>query len=138
MSIWCSWPTVGHDDESDGGNVRSYATGWSNHFPTDDFERESSMDLATIAPWCVPGHHDSDGEQGEVGPWLRLGMVTWRHDFHNPKRRPTKQLDAAVVMDEAAVRLLRDQLTTWLELPKLHPRQCDLTTCDDVLYGHHQ
>ena len=28
-----------HDDESDGGNVRLHATGWSNHFPTDDFER---------------------------------------------------------------------------------------------------
>lgn len=120
MSIWCSQPSIGHDQWTDDppvGDVRSYAEGWSNHYPTTDgaVEQPANIDLAHTPVWCVPGHHDDDDER--VGPWLRLGVYTTDHDGYtvgNPK-------SATVVMDEAAVTALRDQLTEWLDHPKAQP-----------------
>lgn len=62
MSIWCSLPNIGFDDEVDEsvGQVRSYASGWSNHYPTTDgtVERDATLDLAYIPAWCAGGDDD--------------------------------------------------------------------------------
>ena len=94
MSIWCSLETIGWDDdrwtdidgnpitaERHGGEVRSYANGWSNHYPTTDgeVEQRASIDLADISAWCVPGHQDI-ANFDERGPWLRLSVNSANHD----------------------------------------------------------
>lgn len=113
MSIWVSHGPVG-------GDVRSCANGWSNHYPTTDgtVERPAAIDLASIPTWCVPGHDLTEGRAR--GPWLRLGVFTARHDFRDP-RVVLERLSANVVMDESAVRDLVAQLTDWLDTPKVHP-----------------
>lgn len=132
MSIWCSLPHIGFDDSWDGedspnvGQVRSYATGWSNHYPTTDgsVEREACIDLAHMPTWCVPGHHDTDGEiDGEwgAGPWIRMHVTSWEHNCE----QVSGQQRAGIVMDETAVRALVQSLTEWLNKPKAHPREAD-------------
>lgn len=155
MSIWNSLPHIGFDTwEEDpvpfqGGQVRSYVDGWSNHYPTTDDTAElpAMIDTASIAPWCVPGHEDSDGrnDDGErcVGPWLRLSVDS--PDTHIPIRTPEEIAEriaawaggetpptdievgawqhVSVVLDEPAVRSLVESLTEWLDHPKLHPTE---------------
>lgn len=127
MSIWCSRPHIGYDDpdpDAAGGEVRSYATGWSNHYPTTDgtVERPAFIDTAHIAPWCVPHHEDAEttftGQ--ENGPWLRLSMSTADHNWHEP-HTVTGTTHASVVMDEDAVRALVADLEAWLTEPKVRP-----------------
>lgn len=124
MSIWASWLTIGHDDhESAGGVVLTYASGFSNHYPdtTASHELPASVDLAHIPPWCVPGHGDHECD-AHVGDWLRLSVHAPRaFDFWGPngQRRNAGPVNADVVLDEAAARVLRDQLDEWLALPKL-------------------
>lgn len=132
MSIWCSHEGIGFDDsfrrarKPAGGQVRSYATGWSNHYPTTSgkVERRASLDLASIAPWCVPGHEElaeiGNGDDYACGPWLRLSIDSSEHDYKNPAN-VLGPAHADVVMDEAAVRELVRQLNVWLTRPKVHP-----------------
>jgi len=132
MSIWCSEGVVGFDplnmdgtafpDQAVGGQVRSYATGFSNHYPTIDgeWEQPASVDLATIAPWCVPGAPESV-DHPDTGPWLRLEVLSHVHDWVSGGLPTGKAEGAMVVLDEGAVLSLRDQLTEWLERPKVHP-----------------
>lgn len=123
MSIWCSGRVIGHDpawidDDEQVGDVRSYAGGWSNHYPDQTVEQPANIDTAHIPVWCVPGHR---GEVDRViGPWLRLCVQSWEHDFRNPTET-VGQVNAAVVLDEAAVRALVDDLTDWLARPKAYP-----------------
>ncbi|MGC4151514.1 MAG: hypothetical protein QM628_00350 [Propionicimonas sp.] len=144
MSIWCSWPTIGWEDEDQrfgaivineggerepvphwqGGEVRSYADGWSNHYPDGTAERPASVDLASIPSWCVPGH--SDELTDDYGRWLRLGIdsplaVTYWRKTEDGQPQPDPHW-VAVVMDAEAVRALRDQLTEWLDAPKVAER----------------
>lgn len=146
MSIWCSWPAVGQEpfdpaEPNRGGDVRTYAEGWSNHFPTTDGTAElpACIDLADIAPWCVPGHGQelidgawtcpgcgADHDHPETGPWLRLGVTSmasrhWWTQDGKPGPHDGPGLDTFVVMDEGAARQLRDDLTEWLERPKVQP-----------------
>lgn len=129
MSIWCSWPTIGFDGWDDepqprGGQVRSYATGWSNHYPTTDdgVEQPASVDLAHIAPWCVPGWSDDELSLDlEVGPWLRLSLDSCETTTKEPVE-VVSDVHASVVMDEAAVVALRDALTEWIETEKVQPK----------------
>lgn len=150
MSIWCSWDHIGTDptvmfrvkrDGSRGrrikprperGNVLSYAVGFSNHYPdlTGSHERPAVVALADIAPWCVPGHDAGECPCGEhhdhpdTGPWLRLEVAApetlsfWRRDGRKPE---VLSEEATVVLDEAAARALRDDLTAWLDRPKVRP-----------------
>lgn len=127
MSIWCSLPTIGHDDWPDDddeptGEVRSYANGFSNHYPTTDgtVEREASIDLAYLPPYCVPGRRDDPWADNGTGPWLRLGVTSWEHDWYHPTS--VKQRESAdVVLDVAAVQVLADQLNEWLDRTKVYP-----------------
>jgi hypothetical protein len=80
VSIWCSREAIGYDDifedgATNHGEVVAYANGWSNHYPTTDgtAETPACISLATIPPWCVPGHRDEYAEH-VVGPWLRLDL----------------------------------------------------------------
>lgn len=128
MSIWCSWPTIGWDDEGadvngmviegdevrsprphwEGGEVRSYT---ASHLYPDDSQQPASVDLAHIPPWCVPGWRDTElDETDALAPWLRLSVDA-----------PSES--ATVVMDEAAVRELHRQLGEWLEAAKVEPRE---------------
>lgn len=107
MSIWCSWTVIGHDGfDEPRGDVRAYLQGKSNHFP-DGKDPKAAVDVAHVAPHCVPGHFDDFTDWPQVGPWLRLSL--YRDEQHS------------VVMDETAVRALRDDLNLWLECPKVHP-----------------
>lgn len=128
MSIWCSLPAIGFDDYPDpdepqpqGGQVRSYASGWSNHYPTTDnkAEREASIDLATIPAWCAGG---SDDDFTSRGPWIRLGVRSHTHDFYAPSQVLGEE-HTSVVLDEGAARELVAQLTEWLAQPKVQPNE---------------
>lgn len=155
MSIWCSWPHIGTSptvmydagdgiaevdlgdgdtargrepivQRPEGGNVLSYAEGFSNHYPdlAGTHERPAALALASIPEWCVPGN---DGGIYALGPWLRLEVAApeslnfWAE---TPDGKPAvEEKGATVVLDEAAVRTLRDQLTEWLEKPKAQPKE---------------
>src|SRR4051794_37933050 len=102
MSIWCSWTEVGHDVEPPHlaemglevvtlgdppesptrGEVRSYATGYSNHYPTTDgeWEQPANVGISSIPVWCVPGHGDEFDDE-TLGGWVRLDVYTAEHDF---------------------------------------------------------
>jgi hypothetical protein len=130
MSIWCSLLTIGfNDDELDEavGQVRSYACGWSNHYPTTDgtVERDALLDLAYIPAWCAGGD-DDDFEA--VGPWFRLGVYSHTHNYMSPAD-VVGPVDATVVLDEDAVRALIGELTVWLGRPKVSPGLSD--ACQD-------
>lgn len=149
MSIWCSWPSVGHDPweitgPPRGGEVRTYADGFSNHHPdaTGSHELPAHVGICAIAPWCVPGH-DEDGNDGrcagcgerhdhpEVGEWVRLTVAAptalswWHAKDERPRREP---MYAAVVMDEAAARQLAADLLAWADEPKVRPIRPDADT----------
>lgn len=125
MSIWVSHDDIGFDSWRDykgkpkGGQVRSYATGWSNHYPTTSghVERRAAIDLAHIPAWCAGG---DDDDFTSVGRWLRLSVDSWQHNYHKPTEVIGKET-ATVVMDEDAVRALVAQLTEWLDTPKVSP-----------------
>lgn len=124
MSIWCSWEDIGYDTftgERVRGEVRSYASGFSNHYPTTDgtYEQPANVGLAHIPVWCVPGHREEMDET--VGPWVRLDVWTAEHSFDGGGK-PTGKYDAAsVVMDEAAARALAADLLSWADSPKAQP-----------------
>lgn len=125
MSIWASDASIGFDqfdDEPQVGEVRSYATGWSNHYPTTDgeVERPALIDTAHLPPWCVPGHDDVDTYDGQIGPWLRLGVSGWQHNYFKPSE-VIGEVDVQVVLDVEAVRALHSHLTWWLEQEKVYP-----------------
>lgn len=138
MSIWCSLPVIGFDSSNEldepipsnnidepsetpepTNQVRSYATGWSNHYPSTDgsAEREASLNLAYIPAWCAGG---DDDDYRSVGQWLRLGLRSHTHNFMAPTEVVARS-ELVVVMDEGAVRALVDNLTAWLERPKVTP-----------------
>jgi hypothetical protein len=126
MSIWASQPVIGHDDDEvePRGDVRSYIVGWSNHYP-DHMERPSAIDLAHIPAWCVPGHGDHTGQDGDdvvVGPWLRLSIDTVDHHIFGGKVVVGRDVHVSVVLDEAAVNALIDDLIEWRDTPKVHPQ----------------
>lgn len=142
MSIWCSHETIGFEqvgyslEDDDGapikptmnGNVRSYASGWSNHYPTTDggVEQPAAVDLASIAPWCVPGNQEDNVPLMAAGPWLRMCVTSWGHCVMTtpavPAGHPNGEMEtASVVMDESAVVALRDQLNAWLAKAKVYP-----------------
>lgn len=151
MSIWCSWehigthPTDGKWKTPEGepvppegavrGNVLSYADGFSNHYPdlTGENERPACIELAHIAPWCTPGHSEPDVDYDAVGGWLRLEVACpevvnyWeKDDDGDPTIKPE---GATVVLDEEAVRALRDDLTAWLECAKVSARPFPVKLC---------
>jgi hypothetical protein len=154
MSIWISWQHIGTDptvmyevepglhevdlgdgkqargrqpveQKPEGGNVLSYADGWSNHFPdlTGECERPAVVAVASIPSWCVPGHRGDDAD--EFGQWLRLEVAApetlnfWQKDAEgNPA---VEEQGATVVLDRQAVQTLRDQLNVWLERATVEP-----------------
>lgn len=129
MSIWASLQGVGEfynedDPQRPPGVVASFATGWSNHYPDPDNgpEKVASVGLALVPSWCVPGHRDTE-LYDHVGPWLRLGVCSHEHDFHEGGKPTGNEEQADVVMDEDAVRSLVEQLTSWLDLPKVRPTE---------------
>jgi hypothetical protein len=132
MSIWCSRPHIGFDDfwepnrkRPAGGQVRSYATGWSNHYPTTDdtVEQRAMVDTAHIAPWCVPGHDGDYENERRVGPWLRLGVHGRAQDYRGRELILGGHVDLSVVLDENAVRALVADLQDWLDTPKARPKK---------------
>lgn len=103
-----------------GGDVRSYASGWSNHYPTTDGEVEqpAHVGLAHIPTWCVPGHRgDEEGaDDYPLGQWVRLDVVTHDHEDGKPVGGPWAH---SVVMDEGAARQLAADLLKWADSPKV-------------------
>ena len=145
MSIWCSWPHIGTDPtdwqdmkgrpipkKAKRGTVLSYAQGFSNHHPdtSGSHERPAVIALASIAPWCVPGHDEKCEPCGthhdvEVGPWLRLEVAApetlnfWTKDAEG---NPTVEAEGAtVVLDRKAAKALRNDLNRWLKAEHLEP-----------------
>jgi hypothetical protein len=144
MSIWCSWPEIGYDmwpgdgvhggvefmtlgDRPDpnvpnGGEVRSYAVGFSNHYPTCDgeYEQRANVGISHCPVWCVPGY-DDEFDDDTVGEWVRLDVFTAVHDYQQGGKPTGEYVNAAVVLDEAAARALVADLSAWLDRPKAHP-----------------
>lgn len=124
MSIWASTDAVGQRDHVLDGTVRTYADGWSNHYPGPDVERPASVGLAVIPAHCVPGRLDDayDGdEDGAPGPWLRMSLLTEssrRADGH-----PVIPDGATVVMTPDAARTLGQALTAWADGGHTHPKE---------------
>lgn len=120
MSIWQSTVDIGTTDDwpdDFDGSVRTYADGWSNHYPTDDVELPAAVGLAQLAPHCVPGHledaYDEDGEDGRPGPWLRMHMLTQsrRRDDDGP-RIPD---GSTVLLNPDSARALAAALMAWAD-----------------------
>lgn len=136
MSIWCSLPTITPtapevDDYDVCAGVWSYVDGFSNRYPAPDdgkhIERPACIDLADMPEWCVPGHVNGDeNNYVERGPWLRLGIHGWRHDYSDPTN-PAKGAEeyATVVLDEDAAKALHAQLSEWLAAPKARPKAAE-------------
>jgi hypothetical protein len=130
VSIWCSRPAVGtepHGDEPPVGHVLSYVEGFSNHYPTSGHgivEAEGWIDTASIPVWCVPGHEYSEEYYGDrLGPWLRLTVDTVRLSvWPTPDSPSGEPVHVSVVLDEAAVQALVDDMSEWLDRPKAHPQ----------------
>lgn len=125
MSIWGSGADIGEDDYRRDGSVLNYIRGWSNHYPTDKAgmagrrETSASVSTASVPPWCVPGHRDTNLDNDQAaGRWLRLDMVHNDVSVYDGFTVGDEQL-ASVVMREDAVRKLRDELDAWLAIPKL-------------------
>lgn len=122
MSIWCSWPGIGRStpEATRGrGDVLSYAEGFSNHFPRTDgaVELPAAVDVADIAPWCVPGHDECGScDGGHVGPWLRLSISAEVSRSYWEKPPARRSFHESVVMDRDAVEALAADLTRWLAL----------------------
>lgn len=99
MSIFSSYPAVGHtDDGKPDGTVLMYAG--SHRFPTPTDDDDWLVDLAVIPAWCVPGHADAE-ESSDVGEYVRLSIG-----------------NEDAILTEASARKLRDQLDHWLSIPK--------------------
>ena len=135
MSIWSSHrDDVGRATSDSGwpeefdGSVRTYADGWSNHYPDDEVEKPAAVSLAVIPPWCVPGHRedfedpDRDVEDPEdPGPWLRMGLLT------QSRRRddggPTIPDGSTVVINPDAARKLGTALLAWADGGHTQPKE---------------
>jgi hypothetical protein len=136
VSIWASkrddvgrtTSASGWPDEFD-GSVRTYADGWSNHYPDDAVEKPAAVSLAEIPPWCVPGHREAsegrgadDAEYSEnPGPWLRMGLLT------QSRRRddggPAIPDGSTVVMNPDAARQLGTALLAWADGGHTQPKE---------------
>ncbi len=112
MSIYSSWEPVGGDYDQPDGHVQTYRA--SHIYPTTD--NPARIGLASIPRWCIPGRDFEEDEPG-IAPWLRLSVAD------NLAHNAVFGNDVDVLLDETAVRQLRDQLTDWLEEPKLHPKE---------------
>lgn len=145
MSIWASNDVAGEDvNYQFNGDVVSYITGWSNHYPGYfpsqlagdygvntllDTETPAAISTAWIPPWCVPGHENQAEIDGldvdtHLGPWLRLDIDMrdvniLTKDDHPFISEPTLH---SVCLNETAVTALRDNLNEWLTRIKLHPK----------------
>jgi len=136
VSIWASHndevgrttTETGWPEEFD-GSVRTYADGWSNHYPTDDVEKPAAVSLAEIPPWCVPGHGEASEGRGaddpeyseNPGPWLRMSLLTQsrrRDDGH-----PVIPDGATVVINPDAARALAAALTAWADGGHTMPKE---------------
>ncbi len=126
MSIWCSYENIGWDEYSDdptrpnGGEVRSYASGWSNHYPTTDgqVEQPASIGLATVPPWCVPGQDEDMDDWDRTGPWIRLHVLSQEHEAGVATGERSY---SAVVLDVDAARTLGQQLLDWANSEHVEP-----------------
>src|SRR5262245_27104126 len=94
MSIWASHDPIGTEVRSDRardfrGDVLSFATGWSSHYPSTggDVEQPAPVRLAIMPRWCVPGHEDEEDFES-TGPWVRVDLEGWRYiDGQAPESR---------------------------------------------------
>jgi hypothetical protein len=136
VSIWASHrDDIGRTTSESGwpaefdGSVRTYADGWSNHYPTDDVELPAAVSLAEIPPWCVPGHREAfeqreadDAEYPETpGPWLRMSLLTQSRRRNDD--RPTIPDGSTVVMNPAAARALGTALLAWADGGHTQPKE---------------
>lgn len=138
MSIWATLHHIGTDHldrtpRPERGHILTYAEGWSNHYPdlTGEAELPAMIALAEMPAWCVPGHErtaedPTDAAFGHKGPWVRLDLHAERalNFWGDGVTRPSaERVHTSIVLDEEAVRALRDDLSAWLDEPKVHPKE---------------
>lgn len=129
MSIWATHAEIGKpgtDPMSDDfdGTVRTFADGWSNHYPTDDVEKPASVGLAFMPAHCVPGYLDDayDGdEDGAPGPWLRMHLLT--ESIRRNDDGPVIPDGATVILKPSAARTLGAALIAWADGGHTSPRE---------------
>lgn len=132
MSIWCSLDHIGtipgwpDEEPNHRGVVMSYASGFSNHYPTTDgtYEQPAAIATASVAPWCTPGWDQEvdDLDYPQAGEWLRLDVASWEYDWASGGVPTGKREGATVVLDEAAARSLAADLLAWADRPLLKPK----------------
>ena len=128
MSIYGSTFSVGEvspvwDDDNSPGVVLWRGIGGRNDWPIDgEHYHRLSISGATIPAWCVPGHQGHEDPRNPCcdgyatpGPWYRLGI------YDEPPFDGPQSVEA--LLDEDAVRSLRDALTDWLDKPKARPTE---------------
>ena len=133
MSIYGSTFSAGDPDNRDEDPaVVLIRDNGENHWPSLGRNRRGSIDGAWIPGWCVPGHdsdadlpgHDSDANlfgYEKPGGWYRLSGCSVRTAPEFPNTPAQLWRDQEYLLDEVAARLLRDDLTAWLALPKTRP-----------------
>jgi hypothetical protein len=128
VSIYSSWPGIGQDEDTDAfdGTVRAYLG--SHHYPLDG-EPDAAVHVATIVPWCVPGHRETRVEEIDgVAPWLRLALHTPDDDGTGNRSMSNPR---TVALSEVAARALAAQLIEWADTPKVHPREWEPSGLDE-------
>lgn len=125
MSIWGTLEHIGNDGDgpTQRGTVLSYADGFSNHYPdlTGEYERPAYVQVAIVPPYCVPSHEDWTEDDDTLGSWLRLDVQAPEPLNMRLGEFAVEARAATVVLDEEAARSLRDELTWWLDQPKVRP-----------------
>jgi hypothetical protein len=121
VSIWIGHTPIGQghkhfdDEERQTGNVLSFATGFSNHYPSlDGPEQPAGVMIAHIPSWCVPGH-DEEVDWPVSGEWLRLEVASWAHEWGSGGQVITGEEGATVVLDAEAARNLGKALLEWAD-----------------------
>lgn len=106
MSIYCT--RVSMDGDPD-GLPQPIAYLGSHVRLSEDARRYGYLDTAHIPEWCGVDAGLDDESTWRPVPYFRLAVTGYDEDA------PGEESHATVVLDEALVRALRDDLTNWLE-----------------------
>jgi hypothetical protein len=121
MSIYGTTFSVGFPEPDQPPGIVLIRDDGTNHYPSLEKNRRGALDGAVIPSWCVPGHQDNMDGYEAPGGWYRLSGSSWRIPEGYEAFGEGIWSDQEYLLDEDAARVLRDDLTAWLDLPKTRP-----------------